>query len=163
MNIVLHEPEIPHNTGSIGRTCVATGTSLHLIRPLGFSLDEKAIKRTGLDYWADLDVHVYDNFEDFLVKNPGAKLYMATTKARHTYAEVAYEPDAFIMFGKESAGIPEEILLNYPETSIRIPMENGIRSLNLSNSVAIILYEARRQHAFSGMQMEGKLHHHSWD
>lgn len=163
MNIILHEPEIPHNTGSIGRTCVATGASLHLIRPLGFSLDEKAVRRAGLDYWNKLDLHSYNSFEDFLLQNPKAKIYMASTKARHTYAEVIYEEDSFIMFGKESAGIPEEILVNYEATSIRIPMENDIRSLNLSNSVSIILYEAYRQHGFGDMQKQGNLHRLSWD
>lgn len=162
MNIVLLEPEILANTGNIGRTCVATGTRLHLIEPLGFRLDEKSLKRAGLDYWQHLDVMVYDNFEDFLEKNPGAKLYMATTKALHTYTEVSYEPDCYLMFGKESAGIPEEILLNYQETSIRIPMNPEIRSLNLSNSAAIVLYEALRQNNFAGMQMQGELHRLHW-
>lgn len=162
MNIVLLEPEMPANTGNIGRTCVATGTKLHLIEPLGFRLDEKSLKRAGLDYWQHLDVTVYDNFEDFLARNPGAKLYMATTKALHTYTEVSYEPDCYLMFGKESAGIPEEILLNYQETSIRIPMNPEIRSLNLSNSVAIVLYEALRQNDFAGMQMQGELHRLHW-
>lgn len=161
-NIVLHEPEIPANTGNIGRTCVATGAKLHLIGPLGFSLDEKQLKRAGLDYWKDLDVTVYDNFDDFINKNPNAKIYMATTKAVHVYSDVQYEPDCFIMFGKESAGIPEEILLQHKDTSIRIPMIGEIRSLNLSNSVAIVLYEAVRQNNFSHMQLEGHLHHHSW-
>lgn len=163
MNIVLFEPEIPANTGNIGRTCVATGAKLHLIKPLGFSLDEKAIRRSGLDYWKDLDVTVYENYEDFLAKNPNAKIYMATTKARHVYTEVSYEPDCYIMFGKESAGIPEEILLQNKETAIRIPMIGDIRSLNLSNSVAIVLYEALRQNNFDHMRMFGELHHHSWD
>lgn len=162
MNIVLLEPEMPANTGNIGRTCVATGTKLHLIEPLGFRLDEKSLKRAGLDYWQHLDVTVYDNFEDFLARNPGAKLYMATTKALHTYTEVSYEPDCYLMFGKESAGIPEEILLNYQETSIRIPMNPEIRSLNLSNSAAIVLYEALRQNDFAGMQMQGELHRLHW-
>lgn len=161
-NIVLHEPEIPANTGNIGRTCVATGAKLHLIGPLGFSLDEKQLKRAGLDYWKDLDVTVYDDFNDFMKKNPDAKIYMATTKAVHVYSEVKYEPDCFIMFGKESAGIPEDILLQHKDTSIRIPMIGDIRSLNLSNSVAIVLYEAVRQNNFSHMQLEGQLHHHSW-
>lgn len=161
-NIVLHEPEIPANTGNIGRTCVATGAKLHLIGPLGFSLDEKQLKRAGLDYWKDLDVTVYDDFDDFMKKNPDAKIYMATTKAVHVYSEVNYEPDCFIMFGKESAGIPEDILLQHKDTSIRIPMIGDIRSLNLSNSVAIVLYEAVRQNNFSHMQLEGHLHHHSW-
>ena len=140
LNIVLYEPEIPSNTGNIGRTCVATGTRLHLIEPLGFRLNEKAIKRAGMDYWSDLDVTTYVNYEEFLEKNPGAKIYMATTKSRQTYTEVSYEPDCYIMFGKESAGIPEEILVNHPDTCVRIPMIGETRSLNLSNSVAIVLY-----------------------
>ena len=163
MNIILHEPEIPHNTGNIGRTCVATDASLHLIRPFGFSLDEKSVRRAGLDYWSKLDLHVYDSFEDFLTKNPQAKIYMATTKARHNYADVTYEENSFIMFGKESAGIPEEILVNYEETAIRIPMAGGIRSLNLSNSVAIILYEAFRQQEFGSLEKQGDLHRLKWD
>lgn len=163
MNIVLFEPEIPANTGNIGRTCVATGAKLHLIEPLGFRLDEKEIKRAGLDYWKNLDVTVYKNYEEFLEKNPNAKVYMATTKARHVYTEVSYEPDCFIMFGKESAGIPEEILLQNKDTAIRIPMIGDIRSLNLSNSVAIVLYEALRQNNFDHMRMFGELHHHTWD
>ena len=122
LNIVLHEPEIPANTGNIGRTCVATGTRLHLIEPLGFRLNEKAIKRAGMDYWKDLDVTTYLDYEDFLKKNPGAKIYYATTKAPRTYAEVEFEEDCYIMFGKESGGIPEEILLENQATAIRIPM-----------------------------------------
>ena len=163
MNIILFEPEILENTGNIGRTCVAAGVKLHLIKPLGFRLDEKAIKRAGMDYWNELDVKTYINFEDFLEKNPQAKIYMATTKARKVYTEVSYEPDCYIMFGKESAGIPEEILVKYEETCIRIPMKDEIRSLNLSNSAAIVLYEALRQNAFAGMQMEGELHRLHWE
>lgn len=163
MNIILHEPEIPANTGNIGRTCAATGTSLHLIKPLGFSLDEKALRRAGLDYWSKLDVHVYENFSEFLDKNPNAKIYMATTKAHQTYDQVSYEPDCFIMFGKESAGIPEEILVNYEDTCVRIPMNENIRSLNLSNSVAVVLYEALRQNQFSHMQLSGHLHRLLWN
>ncbi len=162
MNIVLHEPEIPANTGNIGRTCVATGTSLHLIKPLGFSLDEKHLRRAGMDYWRDLDLHVYENFQDFLDKNPGAKIYMATTKAHQNYSDVSYEPDCFLMFGKESAGIPEEILVDYEDTCVRIPMKENIRSLNLSNSVAVLLYEALRQNDFAQMQTEGELHRLHW-
>ena len=162
MNIILHQPEIPQNTGNIGRTCVATGTSLHLIEPLGFRLDEKSIKRAGMDYWQHLDVHRYVNFEDFLEKNPNAKIWMATTKAKHTYSEVEFGENDFIMFGKESAGIPEEILVDYEDTCIRIPMLPEIRSLNLSNSVAIVLYEALRQQGFASMQMEGELHRLQW-
>ena len=162
MNIVLFEPEIPSNTGNIGRTCVATGTRLHLIEPLGFRLNEKAIQRAGMDYWRDLDVTTYLNYEDFLAKNPGAKIYMATTKARQIYADVQYEEDCYIMFGKESAGIPEEILVKHPDTAIRIPMNESIRSLNLANSVAIVLYEALRQQGFANMQKEGQLRNSSW-
>ncbi len=163
LNIVLYEPEIPSNTGNIGRTCVATGTRLHLIEPLGFRLNEKAIKRAGMDYWSDLDVTTYVNYEEFLEKNPGAKIYMATTKSRQTYTEVSYEPDCYIMFGKESAGIPEEILVKHPDTCVRIPMIGETRSLNLSNSVAIVLYEALRQNNFDYMKLEGDLHRLHWD
>ena len=162
LNIVLHEPEIPANTGNIGRTCVATGTRLHLIEPLGFRLNEKAIKRAGMDYWKDLDVTTYLDYEDFLKKNPGAKIYYATTKAPRTYAEVEFEEDCYIMFGKESGGIPEEILLENQDTAIRIPMIGDIRSLNLSNSVAVILYEALRPHQFDHMQLEGQLTKYHW-
>ncbi|MBQ6833140.1 MAG: tRNA (cytidine(34)-2'-O)-methyltransferase [Lachnospiraceae bacterium] len=162
MNIVLYEPEMPANTGNIGRTCVATNTKLHLIEPLGFKLSEKHLVRAGLDYWDKLDVTVYSNFEDFLAKNPGAKIYMATTKAQKVYTDVKYEPDCYMMFGPESRGIPEEILVKYPETSVRIPMWGDIRSLNLSNSVAIMLYEGLRQNGFEKMTMEGHLHHLSW-
>ena len=163
LNIVLYEPEIPSNTGNIGRTCVATGTRLHLIEPLGFRLNEKAIRRAGMDYWSDLDVTTYVNYEEFMEKNPGAKIYMATTKSRQTYTEVSYEPDCYIMFGKESAGIPEEILVNHPDTCVRIPMIGETRSLNLSNSVAIVLYEALRQNNFDHMKLEGDLHRLHWD
>mgnify|MGYP002537106703 FL=1 len=162
LNIVLFEPEIPANTGNIGRTCVATGTRLHLIEPLGFKLNEKAIRRAGMDYWKDLDVTTYINYEEFLEKNPNAKIYMATTKAKKVYTEVSYEPDCYIMFGKESAGIPEEILVQNQETAVRIPMIGDIRSLNLGNSVAIVLYEALRQHGFEQMRLEGELTRYQW-
>lgn len=166
LNIVLHQPEIPQNTGNIGRSCVATGAVLHLIEPLGFSLSEKQLKRAGMDYWEHLDVRRYINFGDFLEKNPalqnGAKLWMATTKAHHVYSDVQIGPDDYIMFGKESAGIPEEILVDYEDTCIRIPMLDKIRSLNLSNSVAIVLYEALRQNGFAGLQESGELHRLQW-
>ena len=162
MNIILLEPEIPYNTGNIGRTCVATNSSLHLIKPLGFSLDEKSVKRSGLDYWKDVDLHVYENFEEFMQKNNNPTIYMGTTKAKQTYAEVTYDPDAFIMFGKETAGIPEELLLEHKETAIRIPMAEGTRSLNLSNSVAIVLYEALRQNNYINLKNEGQLHRYEW-
>ncbi len=162
LNIVLLEPEIPANTGNIGRTCVAAGARLHLIEPLGFSLSEKALKRAGMDYWKSLDVTTYIDYQDFLDRNPGAKIYMATTKAQKVYTEAAYEPDCYIMFGKESAGIPEEILVENKENCVRIPMIGDARSLNLGNSAAIILYEALRQNGFKGMEMEGDLHRLKW-
>lgn len=190
LNIVLHQPEIPQNTGNIGRTCVATGSVLHLIEPLGFSLSEKQLKRAGMDYWSKLDVRRYINFEDFCKKNgeivntgvrsedeaksqtvaenaagTGSgrpKLWLATTKAKHCYTDVKFGADDFIMFGRESAGIPEEILVEHEESCIRIPMLDEIRSLNLSNSVAIVLYEALRQNQFAGMQEEGELHRLHW-
>ena len=162
MNIVLYEPEIPANTGNIGRTCAATGAKLHLIEPLGFRLNEKEIRRAGMDYWEHLDVTRYVNWADFLEKNPNAKLYMATTKGKQTYTEVSYEPDCYIVFGKESAGIPEEILVEYPKQCVRIPMTGDTRSLNLSNSVAVVLYEALRQNGFEHMKTEGALHRLHW-
>lgn len=162
MNVVLFEPEMPLNTGNIGRTCVATGTRLHLIEPLGFKLNEKAIKRAGLDYWDKLDVKLYSDFADFMEQNPQARIYMATTKAHQVYTDVQYDSDCYLMFGKESAGIPEEILVEHEADCIRIPMWGEIRSLNLANSVAIVLYEALRQNGFEKMQMEGELHHLHW-
>ena len=154
MHIILHQTEIPANTGNIGRTCVASGTSLHLIEPLGFRLNEKDIKRAGMDYWEHLQVQRYINFEEFKKTHPDAKIWMATTKAKLTYTDVNYGPDDFI--------IPEEILVDHADTCIRIPMLSKIRSLNLSNSVAIVLYEALRQQNFNGMQLEGELHRLHW-
>ena len=162
MNIVLLEPEIPANTGNIGRTCVVTDTTLHLIEPLGFSLDEKNIKRAGLDYWPQLDVKRYRSYEDFIEKNCPRRVYMATTKAHRKYTDVKYDPDDYILFGKESAGIPEELLVENEENCIRIPMVSDIRSLNLSNSVAVILYEALRQNDFASLQVYGQLHRLKW-
>jgi len=163
LNIVLLEPEMPANTGNIGRTCVAAGTRLHLIEPLGFKLNSKAVKRAGLDYWDKLDYTVYSDFQEFLEKNPGIEIHMLTTKARKSYADLSYGPDCFLMFGKESAGIPEEILLEYQKDCGRIPMNSNIRSLNLSNSVAIVLYEALRQNHFPGLEKEGNLHRLHWN
>ncbi|MCD8250181.1 MAG: tRNA (cytidine(34)-2'-O)-methyltransferase [Lachnospiraceae bacterium] len=162
LNIVLYEPEIPANTGNIGRTCVATGSRLHLIEPLGFRIGEKDLRRAGLDYWKDLDVTTYLDYEDFLARNPGARIYMATTKGPNLYTNVCFEPDCYLMFGKESAGLPEELLRDNQERAIRIPMNSDIRSLNLSNSVAIVLYEALRQQDFRGMQLAGKLTRYDW-
>lgn len=162
LNIVLLEPEIPANTGNIGRTCVAAGARLHLIEPMGFCITEKQVKRAGLDYWDKLDYTVYDSYSDFLQKKPDAKIYMATTKAKRVYSDQQYEDDCYIMFGKESAGIPEEILVENEENAVRIPMYGDIRSLNLSNSVAIVLYEALRQQGFTRLCTEGDLHRLSW-
>lgn len=162
MNIVLLEPEIPQNTGNIGRTCCATGTKLHLIEPMGFRINEKSLKRAGMDYWEHLDVTIYDSYEDFVAKNPDAKMWYATTKAPNRYSDVKFGDNDFIMFGKESAGIPENILVENQEACIRIPMNPEIRSLNLANSVAIVLYEALRQNDFAGMQMEGHLRNYDW-
>lgn len=162
MHIILHQPEIPQNTGNIGRTCVATGTDLHLIEPLGFRIDEKKLRRAGMDYWQKLNLTRYIDFEDFKRQHPDAKIWMATTKAKRAYTEVSFGMDDYIMFGKESAGIPEEILVENEENCIRIPMGEDIRSLNLSNSVAIVLYEALRQNEFRGLEREGELHRLSW-
>ena len=164
MNIVLLEPEIPANTGNIGRSCVATGTRLHLIEPLGFRINEKEIRRAGMDYWKNLDVTIYSDINEFYEKNPAARehMYFATTKAHHTYKDVEYKPDDYIMFGKESKGIPEEILVKNEEYCVRIPMWGEIRSLNLSNSVSIVLYEALRQQDFSELEKFGNLHRLHW-
>ena len=153
---------MPANTGNIGRTCLATGTPLHLIEPLGFQLNDRALKRAGLDYWHELDVTKYDDYAHFSSAHPGAVVWKATTKARRVYTDVAYGPDDFIMFGKESAGIPEEILIADEEHCIRIPMAQDIRSLNLSNAVAIVLYEALRQQGFDGLERTGRLHRLEW-
>ena len=162
LNLVLLEPEIPANTGNIGRSCVATGSRLHLIRPLGFSLEEKQLRRAGLDYWKDLDLSVYDSFEDFLSQNPGARLFFLTTKAYRCYTEAAFRDGDYLVFGKESAGIPEEILTEHEESCLRIPMIPDNRSLNLSNSAAIVLYEALRQLGFPGLETAGQLHRLQW-
>lgn len=162
MNIVLYEPEMPANTGNIGRSCVATHTRLHLIEPLGFHLGAKEIKRAGLDYWSHLDVTVYSDYQNFLDRNPHAQIYMATTKAPNVYSDVKYDPDCYILFGPESRGIPEEILAKNQENCVRIPMWGETRSLNLSNSVSIILYEALRQNGFEKMTMQGHLRNYDW-
>ena len=151
MNIVLYQPEIPQNTGNISRTCALTETTLHLIKPLGFSLDEKHLKRAGLDYWDLLDLHVYESFDDFIKKNPEAQIYLLTTKAESYYDAIAYDENAYLMFGKETAGLPESLLAANKEHCMRIPMIQDARSLNLSNSVAVVLYEALRQQEFPGL------------
>ncbi len=162
INIVLLEPEIPANTGNIGRTCVAVCAKLHLIEPMGFQITEKQVKRAGLDYWDKLDYEIYDGYADFLSKNPHAKIYMATTKAKQVYSDISFEEDCYIMFGRESAGIPEELLVENQENTMRIPMFGDIRSLNLSNSVAIVLYEALRQQGFRNLNTKGELHRLAW-
>lgn len=149
MNIVLLNPEIPYNTGNIGRSCVLTNTKLHLIKPLGFSLDEKQVKRSGLDYWHLVDLKIWESYEEFMEANKGANIYYATTKTKQRYSDVKYKEDDFIMFGPESRGIPEEILNKNKDKSITIPMIKMGRSLNLSNSAVIILYEAFRQIDFN--------------
>ena len=157
LNIVLHEPEIPANTGNIGRTCVAANARLHLIEPLGFRLNEKNLKRAGMDYWKDLDVTTYIDFNDFMEKNPGAKIYMATTKAHKVYTDVQYEPDCYLFFGKETAGLPAWFRTEYDHRCVRIPMVSGARCLNLSNSAAVLAYEALRQQGFPGLTGEGEM------
>lgn len=163
IHIVLHQPEIPQNTGNIARTCAATGASLHLIRPMGFEVDDKKLKRAGLDYWDKLDITYYDGLDDFYARNPDALIYYFTTKAPRAYTGITYPRDVYIMFGKESAGLPEELLLAHPEHAVRIPMREGLRSLNLSNSVAIAVYEILRQHDFEALQEAGRLTRYEWE
>ncbi len=157
LNIVLVEPEIPQNTGNIARTCAATGSALHLIKPLGFSIEDRYLKRAGLDYWGGVSVQCYDSFEELRSRFGDAVFFFSTTKAAKSYTEVAYPEDCFLVFGKETAGLPEELLLENSESCIRIPMKSGIRSLNLSNSAAIVIYEALRQNEFKGFQSKGKM------
>ncbi|MBQ9796154.1 MAG: tRNA (uridine(34)/cytosine(34)/5-carboxymethylaminomethyluridine(34)-2'-O)-methyltransferase TrmL [Clostridia bacterium] len=163
INIVLHEPEIPQNTGNIARTCAATGASLHLIRPLGFAIDDRKLKRAGLDYWHQLDITYYDNLDDFYAKHPDAKVYYFSTKAQHLYTEVHYPDPVYIMFGKETKGLPEELLHANPDACVRLPMRDGLRSLNLSNSVAIAVYEILRQGNFEDLKTAGELTTLSWE
>ena len=163
INIVLHEPEIPQNTGNIARTCAATGASLHLIRPLGFAIDDRKLKRAGLDYWHQLDITYYDNLDDFYAKHPDAKVYYFSTKAQHLYTEVEYPDPVYIMFGKETKGLPEELLHANPDACVRLPMREGLRSLNLSNSVAIAVYEILRQGNFEDLKTAGELTTLSWE
>lgn len=162
INIVLHQPEIPQNTGNIARTCAATGAALHLIRPLGFEIDDRKLKRAGLDYWHHLDITYYDDEADFFAKNPDAEIYYFSTKAPRAYTEVTYPERVFLMFGCETRGLPEPLLARNPERTVRIPMRNGLRSLNLSNSAAIAVYEALRQRNFSDLLTEGTPTTFSW-
>ncbi len=157
LNVVLLEPEIPQNTGNISRTCAATGISLHMIEPFGFEITDAKLKRAGLDYWQYLDVHYYKNIEEFYEKNVNGTFYYFSTKAPKCYTQVQYPENSYLIFGKESAGIPEQILKENLDKCVRIPMLEHIRSLNLSNSVAIAVYEALRQNDFSGLEDEGFL------
>jgi tRNA (cytidine/uridine-2'-O-)-methyltransferase len=163
INIVLVEPEIPQNTGNIARTCAATGAALHLIRPLGFAIDDRKLKRAGLDYWHQLDITYYDGLDDFYAKNPGAEVYYFSTKAPNLYTEIEYPNPVYIMFGKETKGLPEELLHNNPDRCVRLPMREGLRSLNLSNSVAIAVYEILRQNGFEDLKTAGELTQFSWE
>lgn len=162
-NIVLVEPEIPQNTGNIVRTCAATGCKLHLVRPLGFEVTDKHLKRAGLDYWKDAEIFYYDGFDEVLKKFPDSAFYFFTTKARKNYCDVKYKEGDFLVFGKETRGLPEELLIKHPDGCVRIPMLNDTRSLNLSNSVAIAVYEGLRQQNFEGFNTSGSLHRLSWD
>lgn len=163
INIVLHEPEIPQNTGNIARTCAATGAALHLIRPLGFAIDDRKLKRAGLDYWHQLDITYYDELDDFYAKNPRAEVYYFSTKAKHLYTEIEYPNPVYIMFGKETKGLPEDLLHDNPDRCVRLPMRDGLRSLNLSNSVAIAVYEILRQDNFADLKTAGELTQFSWE
>ncbi len=163
INIVLVEPEIPQNTGNIARTCAATGAALHLVRPLGFEIDDRKLKRAGLDYWDKLDITYYDNLGDFFAKNPDAEFFCFTTKAKYCYTDVTYPRRTFLMFGKETKGLPEDFLYNNPERCVRIPMRDTLRSLNLSNSAAIAVYEVLRQRDFEGLRPDGELTQFTWD
>ncbi|MFI3249759.1 MAG: tRNA (cytidine(34)-2'-O)-methyltransferase [Eubacteriales bacterium] len=157
LHIVLLEPEIPENTGNIGRTCVATGSHLHLIRPLGFDIGEKAVRRAGLDYWEHLNLSVYDDLDDFFQKHPQPDFWLASTKAPRDYTEAIFEDGCYLFFGKESKGLPEPLLAKHYERCIRIPMKEGVRSLNLANSVAVLAYEGLRQQRFPDLHSQGSL------
>ena len=163
INIVLVEPEIPQNTGNIARTCAATGASLHLVKPLGFEIDDRKLKRAGLDYWDKLDITYYEGLDDFFAKNPDADFYCFTTKARHVYSDICYPKRVFLMFGKETKGLPEELLFANPDRCVRIPMRDTLRSLNLSNSAAIAVYEVFRQRGFKGLRPDGELTKYRWE
>ena len=161
-HIVLVEPEIPQNAGNIARTCAATGTHLHMIRPLGFEVSDKYLKRAGLDYWHLVDISYYDSFEELQNKYPSGRFFFFTTKGRHRHSDVCFQDGDFLVFGKETKGLPEELLMKHEETCLRIPMFSQARSLNLSNSVAVALYEALRQNDYPNLLEEGELHNHSW-
>ena len=161
-NIVLVEPEIPQNTGNIARTCAATGSKLHIVKPMGFTIDDKKLKRAGLDYWHLLGIQYYENLDDFFKKNEGGRFFYSTTKAQNTYADVEFKDNDYILFGKETKGLPEELLYENPERCMRIPMISDARSLNLSNAVAIVVYEALRQTGFENLKADGELTKFTW-
>lgn len=161
-NIVLVEPEIPQNAGNIARTCAATGTRLHMIRPLGFEVTDKYLKRAGLDYWNLVEIFYYDSFEELVQKNQTGRFFFFTTKAKYRHSDVVFQDGDFLVFGKETKGLPEELLLDHEDECLRIPMFAKARSLNLSNSVAVALYEALRQNDYPNLLEEGELHHHKW-
>ena len=161
LNIVLVEPEIPQNTGNIARTCAATGAALHLIRPLGFAIDDRKLKRAGLDYWHYLDISYYDSLDEFFAKNSGPYYYF-TTKAPQRYTDVSYPDGAYLVFGREDAGLPEELLAAHEADCVRMPMRRGERCLNLSNAVAVGVYEALRQWDFAGLETHGQLTRYEW-
>ncbi len=162
INIVLVEPEIPQNTGNIVRTCAVTGAAIHLVRPLGFEITSAKLKRAGLDYWDKLDITYYDSLDDFLEKNKNESMFFFSTKAKTCYADISYPKRVFLLFGKETKGLPEELLYAHPNECVRIPMRNTLRSLNLSNSAAIAVYEVLRQRGFEGLEEEGSLTKFSW-
>lgn len=162
LNIVLVEPQIPQNTGNISRTCAVTGARLHLVRPLGFEVTDRQLKRAGLDYWDKLDITYYDGLEDFFSKNAGGNFFYFTTKGRKVHSDVSYPDNAYLVFGREDKGLPEELLYANPESCVRIPMRNELRSLNLSNSAAIAVYEVLRQWDYPDLSREGKLTKYEW-
>ena len=162
LNIVLVEPEIPQNTGNIARTCAATGARLHIVKPMGFTIDDKKLKRAGLDYWYLLDLTYYENLDEFFEKNKDGSFFFFTTKALNTHSDVTYADKSYLIFGKETKGLPEELLLEHRDECVRIPMIDDARSLNLSNSVAIGVYEALRQLGYPTLQNKGQLHNHKW-
>ena len=162
LNLVLVEPEIPQNTGNIARTCAATGATLHLVRPMGFTVDDKKLKRAGLDYWHLLDITYYDSIDDFFEKTKGGNYFFFSTKGTHRHSDVEYPDNCYLLFGKETKGLSEELLLQHPDSTLRIPMIDEARSLNLSNSVAIVLYEALRQQNFAGLNEKGALTKFEW-
>ena len=163
LNIVLVEPQIPQNTGNIARTCAATGASLHLVKPMGFTVDDKKLKRAGLDYWYLLDITYYDSLQDFFDKNKDGKFFYFTTKGQHIYSDVSFPENAYIVFGREDAGLPESLLKDNSDTCLRMPMIGDARSLNLSNTVAIATYEVLRQWGFPELLCQGQLTKYSWD